>query len=151
MPDLIIVDGLVGQEDFGPVSGSPRKMDLLIGGTNPVAVDTVALKIMGLTPWDSPPVLMAHYEGLGPVEWDSIEIKGPSVDELSCSFKRPLINLTSGKCFKVHDGNACPGCRGYLHYVLNKLRRPDPLHEGEQLIDRPFSKDVNVYIGPLFR
>lgn len=148
MPDLIIVDGLVGQEDFGPVSGSPRKMDLLIGGTNPVAVDTVALKIMGLTPWDSPPVLMAHYEGMGPVEWSSIEIKGPSVDELSCAFKRPLINLASGKCFKVHDGSACSGCRGYLHYVLNKLRRPDPLHEGEQLIDRPFSKDVNVYIGP---
>lgn len=148
MPDLIIVDGLVGQEDFGPVSGSPKKMDLLIAGTNPVAVDTVALKVMGLTPWDSPPVLMAHYEGMGPVEWDSIEVKGPPVDELSCLFKRPVINLESGKCFKVHDGNACPGCRGYLHFVLNKLRRPDPLHEGDQLIDRPFKKDVNIYIGP---
>jgi uncharacterized protein (DUF362 family) len=148
MPDLIIIDGLVGQEDFGPVSGSPRKMDLLIAGTNPVAVDAVALNTMGLTPWDSPPVLMAHYEGMGPVTWESIEVKGLSVDDLSCSFKRPVINLESGKCFKVHDGNACPGCRGYLHFVLNKLRRPDPLHEGDQLIDRPFKKDVNIYIGP---
>ena len=148
MPDLIIVDGLFGQEDFGPVAGSPRKMDVLIGGTNPVAVDTVALKIMGLTVYESPPVLMAYHEGLGPVEWDHIEVKGPSLDELSCSFKRPVLNLTDGKCFKINDGGACLGCRGYLHFVLNKLRRPDPLHEGGQLIDRPFKKDITVCIGP---
>ena len=148
MPDLIIVDGLFGQEDFGPVSGSPRKMDILIGGTNPVAVDTVALKIMGLTVYESPPVLMAYHEGMGPVEWDHIEVKGPSLDELSCSFKRPVLNLTDGKCFKINDGGACLGCRGYLHFVLNKLRRPDPLHEGKHLIDRPFEKDITILIGP---
>jgi len=148
MPDLIIVDGLFGQEDFGPVSGSPKKMDVLIGGTNPVAVDTVALKIMGLTVYESPPVLMAYHEGMGPVEWDHIEVKGPSLDELSCSFKRPLLNLTDGKCFKIKDGSACLGCRGYLHFVLNKLRRPDPLHEGKHLIDRPFKKDITIVIGP---
>jgi uncharacterized protein (DUF362 family) len=148
MPDLIIMDGLYGQEDFGPVSGSPRKMDLLIGGTNPVAVDTVALKIMGLEVEDSPPVLMACHEGLGPVEWDRIEVRGPSVDEVSQHFKRPLLNLESGRCFKIHEGEACSGCKGYLHFVLNKLRRPDPLHEGELLIDRPFEKNINVCIGP---
>jgi len=148
MPKLIIMDGLYGQEDFGPISGSPRKMDLLIGGTNPVAVDTVALKIMGVNVEDSPPVLMAYHEGMGPIELDKIEIKGPSLDEVSRNFKRPFINLDSGKCFKIHDGDACSGCRGYLHFVLNKLRRPDPRHEGQQLIDRPFKRDINVFIGP---
>jgi len=34
-PKLTIIDGLVGQEDFGPVSGTPKQMNLLIGGTNP--------------------------------------------------------------------------------------------------------------------
>jgi uncharacterized protein (DUF362 family) len=148
MPDLIIIDGLYGQEDFGPVSGSPRKMDLLLGGTNPVAVDTVALKVMGLTVEDSPPVLMAYHEGLGPITEEQIDVRGPSIDEVSRPFKRPLINLTSGKCLKVHDGGACPGCKGYLHFVLNKLRRPDPLHHGQQLIDRPFEKNINIFIGP---
>jgi hypothetical protein len=126
MPDLIIIDGLVGQEDFGPVSGSPRKMDLLIAGTNPVAVDAVALNIMGLTPWDSPPVLMAHYEGMGPVTWESIEVKGLSVDDLSCSFKRPVINLESGKCFKVHDGNACPFPTGTDTETTHTTEAVDP-------------------------
>lgn len=148
MPDLIIIDGLYGQEDFGPVSGSPRKMDLLIAGTNPVAVDTVALKLMGLTVEDSPPVLMAYHEGLGPIAEAQIEVRGPSLDEVRCFFKRPLINLTSGKYFKIHDGSACPGCRGYLHFVLNKLRRPDPRYQDQQLIDRPFEKNINVFIGP---
>jgi len=148
MPQLIIMDGLYGQEDFGPISGSPRKMNLLIGGTNPVAVDTVALKIMGVKVEDSPPVLMAFQEGLGPIEWDKIELKGPPIDEVSRPFKRPLINLTNGKCFKIHDGDACSGCKGYLHFVLNKLRRPDPRQEGQHLIDRPFRKNINVFIGP---
>lgn len=147
-PHLIIMDGLYGQEDFGPVSGSPRKMDVLIAGTNPVAVDTVALRIMGLTPCDSPPVIMACHEGMGPADWDHIEVRGPSLDELSCSFKRPLIDLRDGERFKIMDGGACPGCRGYLHFVLNKLRRPDPLNEKRQLIDRPLGKTVNVFIGP---
>jgi len=148
MPQLIIMDGLYGQEDFGPISGSEKKMDLLIGGTNPVAVDTVALKIMGLAVEDSPPVLMAYHESLGPIEWDCIEVRGPSINEVSQPFKRPLINLDNGKCFKIHDGDACSGCEGYLHFVLNKLRRPDPKHEGQLLIDRPFNKNVNVFIGP---
>jgi uncharacterized protein (DUF362 family) len=148
MPDLIIMDGLYGQEDFGPISGVPKKMDLLIGGTNPVAVDTVALKIMGLTVEDSPPVLMAYHEGLGPIAWDCIKVKGASLEEVSDPFKRPFINLESGRCFKIHDGDACSGCRGYLHFVLNKLRRPDPREEGQQLIDRTFERRVNVFLGP---
>ena len=32
--------------------------------------------------------------------------------------------------------------------MLNKLRRSDPLHEGDLLIDRPFEKNINVCIGP---
>ncbi|MCR4400555.1 MAG: DUF362 domain-containing protein, partial [Syntrophomonadaceae bacterium] len=49
-PSLTIVDGLVGQEDFGPISGVPKPMNLLIAGTNPVAVDAVTMRIMGLEP-----------------------------------------------------------------------------------------------------
>ena len=148
MPHLIIIDGLVGQEDFGPVSGSPKKMDLLIGGTNPVAVDTVASKIMGLNVEQAPHVHMAYHEGLGPIEDDLIEIKGPAIDEVRSPFKQPMHNLKNGKCFKIHNGRACIGCAGYLHFVLNKLRKSDPAHEGHLLIDRSLEKNINVFIGP---
>jgi hypothetical protein len=147
-PDLIIIDGLTGQEDFGPVSGVPKKMDLLIGGTNPVAVDAVAMKIMGLDPSMSPPVWMAYMQGLGPVEPERITVIGPSIAEVASPFKMPEINIGGGKDITVHAGNACSGCRGYLHFVLNKLRRSDPQDAGRLLIDRPFDKKVHIYLGP---
>ncbi len=150
-PQLIILDGLWGQEDFGPISGTPKQMNLLIGGTNPVAVDTVALKIMGMEPQDSPPVVMAYQEGLGPMDMERIEVKGPRLADLVTPFRRPVIDVSGGKDFEVHEGEACPGCQGYLHFVLAKLRRPDPQAEGRLLIERPFTRKVNIFLGPQAR
>ena len=45
---LAIVDGIYCMEGKGPVDGYPRKAGLLIMGDNPIAVDIVATKIMGL-------------------------------------------------------------------------------------------------------
>ncbi len=147
-PKLTIIDGLVGQEDFGPVSGVPKKMDVLIGGTNPVAVDAVAMRVMGLDPASSPPVWMAYMQGLGPIEEERITVVGRRVEEVSKPFKQPVIDLTGGADISVHGESACPGCRGYLHFVLSKLRRPDPLDPGRALIDRPFNKRVAIFLGP---
>jgi len=147
-PKLIIVDGLTGQEDFGPVSGTPKKMNLLIGGTNPVAVDSVCMRIMGLDPATSPPVLLAHMQGLGSIEAEKIKVIGLPVDEVASPFKQPEINLNSGRDITIHAGEACPGCKGYLHFVLNKLRRPDPQDSNRFLMDRPFDKKVNIFLGP---
>jgi uncharacterized protein (DUF362 family) len=147
-PKLIIIDGLTGQEDFGPVSGTPKKMDLLIGGTNPVAVDAVAMRVMGLEPAASPPVWMAYMQGLGPMEEEKIEIIGPPVEQVARPFSQPELNLESGKDVAIHTGGACGGCAGYLHFVLSKLRRPDPQDPARALIDRPFGKKVNIFLGP---
>jgi len=147
-PKLTIIDGLCGQEDFGPVSGTPKKMNLLIGGTNPVALDASAMRVMGIDPASSPPVLMAYMQGLGPIEKEKIEIIGPPIDAVKSPFKQPEINLESGRDFIIHENGACPGCKGYLHFALAKLRRPDPKDGKRQLIDRPFDKKVNMYLGP---
>lgn len=147
-PDLIIIDGIIGQEDFGPVAGTPKTMNLLVGGTNPVAVDAVTMRIMGLEPSASLHVHLAYMQGLGPVEVEKINIIGPSIEGVKNPFKLPEINLNSGRDFIIHVGNACPGCRGYLHFALNKLRRPDPKDPSRLIIDRPFDKKVNIFLGP---
>ncbi|MGI6434606.1 MAG: DUF362 domain-containing protein [Syntrophomonadaceae bacterium] len=147
-PDLIIIDGTTGQEDFGPISGTPKPMNLLIGGTNPVAVDAVTMRIMGIEPTESPPVLLAYLQGFGPVESEMIEIVGPSPEELCDPFKRPRLDLSSGRDFTVHVGEACSGCRAYLHFTLSKLRKADPQDLSRQLIDRPFENRVNIFLGP---
>lgn len=147
-PKLTIIDGLVGQEDFGPVSGTPKIMNLLIGGENAVAVDAVTMRIMGLEPHMSPPVLLAYLQGLGPIDPQKIKVLGTPIEKVASPFKQPLINVESGRDFRVHADHACPGCRGYLHFVLNKLRRPDPANPDRLLIDRPFDPKVNIFLGP---
>jgi len=147
-PKLAIVDGLTALEEFGPVYGKPKPMNLLIGGTNPVAVDAATMRIMGLDPVLSPPVMLAYMQGLGPIESDKIHVVGASVEEARDVFKEAEIDVKGGQEFVVHDGRACDGCRGYLQYVLHKLRRPDPKNPGSLLIDRPFEKKVNVFLGP---
>jgi len=147
-PKLHIIDGLTAQENFGPVYGTPKTMNLIIGGTNPVAVDAVTMRIMGLDPALSPPVQLAHMQGLGSIEPEKINVVGTPIEEVMSPFKAAKINLESGKDLIIHAESACPGCKGYLHYVIYKLRRPDPQNPANLLIDRPFEKKVNVFLGP---
>lgn len=147
-PHLTIIDGLTGQEGFGPLSGTPKQMDVLIGGTNPVAVDAVAMRIMGIDPITSPPVRLAYLQGLGPIKNDQIKIIGSPVDEVASEFIQPEFNLASGRDIIIREGNPCQGCRAYFHFTLSKLRKPDPQDNTRHLIDRPFSKKVNIFLGP---
>jgi len=49
-PDLAIVDGRVGMEGNGPVSGTPKKWGWIFIGENPLEVDSVVAKGMGFAP-----------------------------------------------------------------------------------------------------
>ena len=47
-PDLNIVDAIIAMEGNGPGGGDPRRVGLLICGTNPVAVDSIAAEVVGI-------------------------------------------------------------------------------------------------------
>ncbi len=49
-PDYAIVDGIVGMEGNGPISGTPVDSSVLVFGNDPVATDTVAARVMGFDP-----------------------------------------------------------------------------------------------------
>jgi hypothetical protein len=42
-----IIDGIIGGEKEGPLISSPKRCGVLIAGFNPIAVDTVATRLMG--------------------------------------------------------------------------------------------------------
>ena len=147
-PDLSIIDGIIAQEGFGPVAGTPKTMNLLIGGENPVAVDAVTMRIMGLEPQTLLGLGGASVQGLGPIEPEKIEVLGAPIDKVMSAFKLPVLNLESGRDFKIHAANACIGCRGYLHFGLAELRRPDPAQPDRLLIDQAFESRVNIFLGP---
>ena len=49
-PGLQIVDGVVGMEGNGPIDGTPVGAGVLVFGTDPVATDATAARLMGLDP-----------------------------------------------------------------------------------------------------
>lgn len=87
IPDLILVDGTIAMEGFGHMSGIPKRMDLVIGGKKPAAVDVVAAKVMGI-----PYKKVSHLKfalkhgGLGS---DNIKVIGDSLDVVKEQFILP--------------------------------------------------------------
>jgi uncharacterized protein (DUF362 family) len=49
-PHLAIVDGVVGMEGDGPIMGKPKTVGMILMGTDLVAVDASAARVMGLRP-----------------------------------------------------------------------------------------------------
>src|SRR5277367_3340780 len=47
-PDLCIIDGRVGLEGSGPIMGRPLRMDTILLGTDALAVDAAACRLMGI-------------------------------------------------------------------------------------------------------
>jgi len=84
-PDLCLVDGIIGLEGRGPARGTPVRMNLIICGSDPVAVDTVVAKVMGLDPYRIRHLRLAAKRGLGSME--NIEIVGENVESVCRRFK----------------------------------------------------------------
>ena len=75
-PQLAIMDAIVAMEGRGPINGVPRRMDLLLASRDPVALDSTAMRLVGLDPYTSEHVVMASQEGLGQVDEARISIDG---------------------------------------------------------------------------
>jgi uncharacterized protein (DUF362 family) len=82
---LTIIDGFVGMEGNGPVDGTPVQMNLIIAGTDPVATDATAARIMGFNPYEIAHIRKAHEKGLGKSE---AEILGEKIETVTKQFKQ---------------------------------------------------------------
>jgi len=70
-----------------PVHGSPVQMDIILAGTDPVATDSTAARIMGFNPRNIAHIRMAHEKGL--IETDDVEVVGDNIEDVRRIFKRP--------------------------------------------------------------
>jgi len=71
------MDGIIGMEGRGPVSGLPRRLDLLLASRDAVALDAAAMRLVGLDPQQARHVTMAAAQGLGHVQAEEIVLDGP--------------------------------------------------------------------------
>jgi len=75
-PHLSVIDATVGMEGEGPFKGNPVAFNLIICGDNAVAADSVTASILGYNPAKIKHLELAAKNGLGPLNLESIDIKG---------------------------------------------------------------------------
>lgn len=86
-PDLVVIDGSYGQEGEGPIGGDVVKMDVIIAGTDVVATDATACRVMGINPYGIEHIKMAWERGLGEIE--NIQILGEKIEDVAKKFSYP--------------------------------------------------------------
>jgi uncharacterized protein (DUF362 family)/Pyruvate/2-oxoacid:ferredoxin oxidoreductase delta subunit len=114
-PRLYVMDGIVAMQGNGPRGGDPCPMRVLLFSTDPVALDSVMCRLVGLDPallLTNPP---GRQWGLGTHHADEIEMVGDAVG--------PLEN--GG--FAVNRAAPRRGMPAAASFIVNKLVAPRPV------------------------
>ncbi len=88
-PSLAVIDGIIAGEGH-ETSGDPVPMNLVIAGTDPVAVDAVGATVMGIAPEDVKHLLLAERKELGTCKLANITILGEPIEAVKRKFRRSL-------------------------------------------------------------
>lgn len=94
VPDLVIMDAVMGMQGDGPNSKDLRKIGKIIASNNAVCLDAVMAEMMGMNPADIDLLRIANERGLGSIDINEIDIIGKL--EKIPNFKLP-INFTAAK------------------------------------------------------
>jgi uncharacterized protein (DUF362 family) len=128
-PDLTVIDAIVSLEGFVPgprLVGNPVPMNTVIAGFDPLAVDAVGCRVMGLDPVNIRHLRRAKERGLGRLYPEEIEIVGRSIRSvlhpLSIDISRPVLNYGN---LSIVEGKGCSGCSVTNQMALSFLSRQD--------------------------
>lgn len=75
-PHLSILDGFVAMQGAGPVDGTPVPWGIALAGTDPLAVDALAVDLMGYRLAEVGYLAYCAQKGLGVADLDAIEVVG---------------------------------------------------------------------------
>ena len=159
-PDWFVVDSLWTCQGNGPFSPYPddriTDWNTTYGGSDPVAIDTVAEMLMQWpNPGNLPSTVMGAFDGLGTNKPEEIELKGVPVEKVSRYFNKQDTVLSGRfKNVNIVVGSACePGCRvmvrmgldaAYVAGILDQLTEPVTIFLGQQF--EPYITNVT---GPV--
>jgi uncharacterized protein (DUF362 family) len=83
-PRLYLMDGVVAMEGNGPASGNPRKMNVILASSDPIALDATFCRMIDLDPEFVPTNVFGEKHGLGSYKEEAIEIVGEPLTSLIC-------------------------------------------------------------------
>jgi ferredoxin len=81
-PRLYVMDAVMAMEGNGPRSGRPRSLGLILASDDPVALDSVASRIIDLDPEYVPTSRPGEESGLGTYHAENIEIIGANLNDV---------------------------------------------------------------------
>jgi len=90
-PSVAVIDGIIAGEGH-ETSGNPVEMNLIIAGTDPVAVDAVGAAVMSIPPENVKHLSLAEEAGLGTSRLERIEILGEPIERVKRKFKKSLLS-----------------------------------------------------------
>lgn len=120
-PQLTIIDGIIGNQLY-----EPKETNVLIAGTDVVAVDTVGCMVMGVDPSMVAYLTLATERGLGTAARQEIRILGENLQAVKQQFTQAPSNAEAFKSqfsqVEIVDGAACSGCVATLYLSLKQAR-----------------------------
>ncbi len=123
LPSLTVSDCIWPMEGQGPLNGRNLKdFNVVIAGTDVVAVDAVTCSIMGIDPEEVDAIRIAQAEGLGCGDLQRIKVVGTKVASVKRHFKRPCLS-SSGVYPNVTsmEAGVCQGCLSVVRHSLDRL------------------------------
>ena len=109
-PQLAIIDGYFCQEGNGPTAGDVVKLDLVIAGYDPVALDTLVCNIIGFDNKEVLHIAKAEQKGLGSSDLTKQNFFGEPLLSVKRNFKKPKNQFYIFQLFKTLS-----------EYVIKKL------------------------------
>jgi len=94
-PQLTLIDGYLCQEGSGPSAGDVVKMDLILAGYDPVALDTSVCEIIGMDPKSILYLPKAEMKGLGTMDLSKITYTNAKPRDVYRQFKPPKMGIIS--------------------------------------------------------
>lgn len=89
-PTVAVLDGFQAMEGDGPTRGEVLPMHIALAGTDAVAVDAVACRLMGIDPSEIGYLVFAAEKGYGTMDEQGIEVASDRpLPELAKTVKRP--------------------------------------------------------------
>jgi uncharacterized protein (DUF362 family) len=84
-PALTIIDAVTVMDGPGPIRGRARPLGYLVGGTEPIACETICCKLVNINPDDLPIIKTARKMQFGCSDPDKIKISGDNFPENICT------------------------------------------------------------------
>lgn len=94
-PQLTVIDGYLGMEGNGPSAGEVVKLDIILAGYDPVALDTTVCKIIDFDINEIQAIQMGEKRGLGTSDLKQVELLGEEIGHVKHKFKMPKSHLVS--------------------------------------------------------